>query len=113
MKNIVFGLALASATFAQPVDWGKQKAETLKIYRNLIRIDTQVSNETQAAEYIKKLFEAEGIQTKMFAKEPARANLVARLKGNGSKRPLLILAHTDVVSVQREKWPLDPFGAII
>jgi Acetylornithine deacetylase/Succinyl-diaminopimelate desuccinylase and related deacylases len=44
---------------------------------------------------------------------PNRANLVARLKGNGSKRPLLILAHTDVVGVQREKWPVDPFGAVI
>jgi acetylornithine deacetylase/succinyl-diaminopimelate desuccinylase-like protein len=35
------------------------------------------------------------------------------LKGNGSKRPLLILAHTDVVGVQREKWPVDPFGAVM
>jgi len=42
-----------------------------------------------------------------------RANLVARLKGNGSKRPLLILAHTDVVPVQMEKWPVDPFGAVM
>src|SRR5947199_391380 len=39
--------------------------------------------------------------------------LLARLKGHGSKRPLLILAHTDVVPVQREKWPVDPFGAIL
>ena len=38
---------------------------------------------------------------------------MARLKGNGSKRPLLILAHTDVVGVQREKWPVDPFGAVM
>jgi acetylornithine deacetylase/succinyl-diaminopimelate desuccinylase-like protein len=42
-----------------------------------------------------------------------RANIVARLKGNGSKRPLLILAHLDVVGVQREKWPVDPFGAAL
>src|SRR5439155_9114444 len=40
-------------------------------------------------------------------------NLVARLKGGGSKRPVLILAHTDVVRVQREKWPVDPFGAVM
>ena len=38
---------------------------------------------------------------------------MARLKGNGSKRPLLLLAHTDVVGVQRDKWPVDPFGAIL
>ncbi|MEI9973572.1 MAG: M20/M25/M40 family metallo-hydrolase [Ignavibacteriota bacterium] len=64
-------------------------------------------------EYIRHVLEAEGIATKTFAQDPARANLVARLKGNGSKRPLLILAHTDVVGVQMEKWPLDPFGAIL
>ena len=48
-----------------------------------------------------------------MALDPKRANIVARLKGNGSKRPLLILAHTDVVGVQREKWPVDPFGAVL
>ena len=59
------------------------------------------------------MLEAEGIPTRTFALDPNRANLVARLKGNGSKRPLLILAHTDVVGVQREKWPVDPFGAVM
>src|SRR5206468_7210516 len=61
----------------------------------------------------KKVLDAEGIPSKTFAKDPTRANLVARLKGNGSKRPLLILAHTDVVAVQTEKWPVDPFGAVM
>ena len=64
-------------------------------------------------EYLKKVLEAEGIPTQTFALDPNRANIVARLKGNGSKKPLLILAHTDVVPVQREKWPVDPFGAIL
>ena len=59
------------------------------------------------------MLEGEGIPTQTFAQDPARANIVARLKGNGSKRPLLILAHTDVVGVQPEKWPVDPFGAVI
>jgi len=65
-----------------------------------------------AVDYLKKVLDAEGVPTKTFAMKPNRANLVARLKGNGSKRPLLILAHTDVVGVQREKWPVDPFGAV-
>src|SRR5438046_8058815 len=63
--------------------------------------------------YHKKVLYSEGIPSKTFAKDPTRANLIARLKGNGSKRPLLILAHTDVVKVQREKWPVDPFGAVL
>ena len=67
---------------------------------------------TVVVNYLKGVFEAAGIEVKTFALEPARANLVARIKGNGSKRPLLIMAHTDVVGVQREKWPVDPFGAV-
>src|SRR5690348_26928 len=110
-------LCAASTAWGQipKVDWEKQKPETLKHYRSLIQIDTQnpPGNESKAVEYIKKVIEAEGIQTRTFAMDPNRANLVARLKGNGSKKPLLILAHTDVVRVQREKWPVDPFGAIM
>jgi acetylornithine deacetylase/succinyl-diaminopimelate desuccinylase-like protein len=62
---------------------------------------------------LKKVLESEGIPTKTFALDPSRANLVARLKGNGTRRPLLILAHTDVVGVQRDKWPVDPFRAVV
>lgn len=108
---------IASTALGQipSIDWAKEKAEVLTHYRSLVQIDTRnpPGNETKAVEYLRKILEAEGIPTKTFALDPARANLVARLKGNGSKRPLLILAHTDVVGVQREKWPVDPFGAVI
>jgi acetylornithine deacetylase/succinyl-diaminopimelate desuccinylase-like protein len=106
----------AAGAFAQgTIDWKKQEPEILRHYRALIQIDTSSppGNETKADEYLKKVLEAEGIPTKTFAKEPGRANLVARLKGTGKKRPLLLMAHTDVVPVQREKWPVDPFGAIL
>ncbi len=94
------------------VDWDKLRPEILERYRALVQIDTTAGRETLAVEYLKKVLEAEGIATKTVALDPKRANLVARIKGNGSKRPLLILAHTDVVGVQREKWPVDPFGAV-
>ena len=117
MKLISLFVVLASALAAQvpSIDWTKQNAEILRHYRALVQIDTSSppGNETKAAEYLKKVLDAEGIPSKLFAKDPARANIVARLKGNGSKRPLLIMAHTDVVGVQREKWPVDPFGAVI
>jgi acetylornithine deacetylase/succinyl-diaminopimelate desuccinylase-like protein len=91
----------------------QDNAEILSIYRDLVQIDTTAGHETRAVEYLKKILEREGIPTKTFALDPNRANLVARLKGTGSKRPLLMLAHTDVVGVQREKWPVDPFGAVM
>src|SRR5580698_468617 len=114
MNRALIFLLLACPAWAQPsIDWGRQKAEILKQYRDLIQIDTRAGNETRAVEYIRRVLEAEGIECKTFALDAARANLVARIKGNGSKRPLLILAHTDVVGVQPEKWPVDPFSAAL
>src|SRR5207247_8754706 len=113
--------SLVTASSAQPTQpaqrhasyWKKQKTEILEHYRALVKIETTYGNETKVVEYLKKVLDGEGIPSKTFAKDPNRANLVARLKGNGSKRPLLILAHTDVVAVQKEKWPVDPFGAVM
>ena len=96
------------------IDWKAQEAEILRHYSALVQIDSSnpPGNETAVVNYLKKVFDAEGIPSQVFALDPARANLVARIKGNGSKRPILIMAHTDVVGVQRDKWPVDPFGAI-
>ena len=102
---------LGAQTPPAPLDWNAQRAEILDRYRALVRIDSTPGRETLVVNYLKQVLEAEGIPTQTFALDPARANLVARLKGNGAKRPLLILAHTDVVPVQREKWPVDPFAA--
>jgi acetylornithine deacetylase/succinyl-diaminopimelate desuccinylase-like protein len=117
MKISLLALLLSFQALAQVpnVDFEKQKAEILDRYRSLIQINTSSppGNETKAVDYIRKVLEGEGIQTQTFALDPNRANIVARLKGNGSKRPLLILGHTDVVPVQREKWPVDPFAAIL
>jgi acetylornithine deacetylase/succinyl-diaminopimelate desuccinylase-like protein len=65
----------------------------------------------RAVEYLKKTLEAEGISVKTFALEADRPNLVARIKGSGTKRPLLILGHTDVVTVDHKKWKFPPFSA--
>jgi acetylornithine deacetylase/succinyl-diaminopimelate desuccinylase-like protein len=113
--KLVSLLLIAFSAFAQipAIDWDKNKPEILEHYRALVQMDSTAGNETKVVEYLKKVLEAEGIPTKTFALDPNRANLVARLKGNGSKKPLLILAHTDVVGVQREKWPVDPFGAVM
>jgi len=120
MKRFVvagFAVVAAAALHAQSsggrIDWDKLRPEILQHYRSLVQLDTTSGHETRAVEYLKKVLEGEGIATQTFALNPARANLVARLKGNGSKRPLLILAHTDVVGVARERWPVDPFGAVL
>src|SRR5262245_32096038 len=106
-------VASLSAQRPQTPNWDTLRPEILQHYRSLVQLDTTSGHETRAVEYLKKVLEGVGIPTQTFALNPARANLVARLKGNGSKRPLLILAHTDVVGVAREKWPVDPFGAAL
>lgn len=42
-----------------------------------------------------------------------KANLVAPIRGNGSEQPILVMAHTDIVGVQRKNWSVDPFAAVV
>jgi acetylornithine deacetylase/succinyl-diaminopimelate desuccinylase-like protein len=119
MATSRFSLLLAlsaAALVAQPpdrypVDWKNLTPEILARFTELLQIDTSnpPGNETKAATHLKQILEKEGIPCQLFALEPDRANLIARLKGSGAKRPLLVMGHTDVVGVQKEKWTFDPF----
>ncbi|HYZ83900.1 MAG TPA: M20/M25/M40 family metallo-hydrolase, partial [Bryobacteraceae bacterium] len=104
---------LAHAAEMPKPDWKQLEAETMEHFQALLRIDTAdpPGNEAPAVEYLKKVLERDGIPVKVLSKDPKRPNLVARLKGNGSKRPLLIMGHTDVVGVQPEKWQFPPYSA--
>jgi len=103
----------ATAAGAQTPDWARLEAETMGHYQALLRFDTTdpPGGEKPAADYLKQVLEKEGIPVETFALEPHRPNVVARLKGNGTKRPLLIMAHTDTVNVDPKKWTFPPFSA--
>jgi acetylornithine deacetylase/succinyl-diaminopimelate desuccinylase-like protein len=114
---LVAALVLASpgsapAQSRQP-DWPSIEAETMRHFQALLRFDTSdpPGTEREAVEYLKRVLEAEGIAVETFALEPHRPNLVARLRGSGARRPLLIMAHTDVVNVDPAKWTHPPFSA--
>jgi acetylornithine deacetylase/succinyl-diaminopimelate desuccinylase-like protein len=114
--RIFFVIALLATTLpagAQAPDWSKINDEAMRHFQALVQIDSSdpPGNETHVAEYVKKTLEAEGIPVMLVAKDPARANVIARLKGNGSKRPLLIMGHSDVVRVDPAKWTFPPFSA--
>ena len=83
--------------------------------QGLVKLPTEQprGDEILAANFLKEKLEAEGIPYEIFEQEPGRANIVARIKGNGAKRPLLLLGHLDVVTVERDEWSFDPFGAEI
>jgi acetylornithine deacetylase/succinyl-diaminopimelate desuccinylase-like protein len=82
-------------------------------FQTLLRMDTSdpPGNERPAAEYLKQVLEKDGISAQLFEREPNRVNVVARLKGSGAKRPILLMAHTDVVNVDPKKWTFPPFSA--
>jgi acetylornithine deacetylase/succinyl-diaminopimelate desuccinylase-like protein len=98
---------------AQQPDWKAFEDETMRHYQALLRFETMdpPGNEKPAADYLQQVLEKEGIQTQVFSLDPKRPNVVARFKGNGTKRPLLIMAHTDVVNVDPAKWMFPPFSA--
>jgi acetylornithine deacetylase/succinyl-diaminopimelate desuccinylase-like protein len=106
-------LAPAMAQERPQPDWAAVEQETLEHFQAILRLDTSnpPGRETQVVEYLESILEREGIEFQRYALEPDRANLVARLPGNGAKRPLLLMAHTDVVTVRTEAWRFPPFSA--
>ena len=92
-----------------------QNQELLEHFQAILRLDTTdpPGNETKVAEYIRKVFEKEGIPVTVAAKDPARANVIARLRGNGSQRPILLMGHEDTVQVDPTKWTFPPFSATL
>src|SRR5689334_23371774 len=105
---VLFGVSVAAGQ-------GPSGSEAADILVNLIKINTSnpPGNEAQAAQYIKNLLDKEGIPSEIFESAPGRGNIVARLKGSGKARPLMLMAHLDVVGVERDKWTVDPFAAIV
>jgi acetylornithine deacetylase/succinyl-diaminopimelate desuccinylase-like protein len=95
---------------------GAEPPEVAKLLAEVIRIDTSnpPGNEGKVAEFLKSRFAPLGFEIDIVpGVQPGRNSFIARLRGDGSKRPVLIAAHEDVVGVEREKWALDPFAGVI
>ena len=97
------------------MDWDQLLKEAIRHLQGYIRINTvnPPGNEIEGARFFKKIFDAESIPCQIFEPSPGRGNLLAALKGNGKKRPMLLLSHIDVVPVEKERWTVDPFAGII
>jgi acetylornithine deacetylase/succinyl-diaminopimelate desuccinylase-like protein len=105
-------VTLIAQSPSQP-DWKALEEEIMRHFQAVMRIDTRnpPGNEDEAVRYLKQALDKEGIPSQVFALDPKRSNIVARLKGNGKKKPLLIMGHTDVVTVDEAKWKHPPFSA--
>ncbi len=97
------------------INWQEVGDETVRYAQELLRLDTRnpPGNELRAAEYLQALLAKEGISGEIVGPSADRATFVARLKGDGSAPPLLLMSHTDVVAVEPEKWTHDPFSGDI
>jgi acetylornithine deacetylase/succinyl-diaminopimelate desuccinylase-like protein len=112
---------LAAATFLGALSFAQaQETRTpdqrafLDVYRELVEINTtdSVGDSVQAAQAMAARLRAAGFPAQdieVLSSGPRKGNLVARLRGSGARRPLLLLAHLDVVEAKREDWDFDPF----
>ena len=97
------------------IDWPRVHAEALDVFQRFLRIDTSnpPGHETPAARFLQGILEAEGIGCEVIEPVAGRAILVARLRGDGSRRPLMLANHTDVVPVEAEFWDVPPFEGVL
>jgi acetylornithine deacetylase/succinyl-diaminopimelate desuccinylase-like protein len=84
-------------------------AQTRELLDQLVRVDTSHGDETKALTPILARLKEAGIPGEIVESAPGRGSLVARIKGTGAKKPLLLLAHIDVVPVEGQKWSSPPF----
>ena len=86
--------------------------EVTGLLQELIRLDTvnPPGNETRAAELLRAYLEENGVACELHAKEPERANLVARIPGTGDGPRLALLSHTDTVLADPAEWQVDPWS---
>ena len=105
-------LATAGLAAAQAPDWKGIEAEAIKTLQSYIRFNTSVppGDVTKAADFLQNLIEKEGIPVKRFESGPGRSIIMARLKGSGAAKPILLLHHMDVVPTDPARWKRDPFG---
>jgi acetylornithine deacetylase/succinyl-diaminopimelate desuccinylase-like protein len=86
--------------------------EAVGLLQDLLRLDTvnPPGNETVAAELLRGYLEDAGLACELYAREPERANVVARLPGRGDGPSLLLLCHTDTVIADPAEWSVSPWS---
>ncbi len=110
----LFLLALCTVATAQAQKLSLTRQLAYDIFKQLIEINTtdSVGNCTEAAEAMAARLKAAGFAAediKVLGPHPRKGNLVVRMRGTGARKPVLLLAHTDVVEAKREDWSFDPF----
>src|ERR1700680_5241370 len=106
---------MAQSTNENTINWQEVGEDTNTQRQDLLCLDTRnpPGNEVRAAGYLHALLKSEGITGDIVGPSEDRGTFIARLKGDGTAPPLLLMSHTDVVAVEPEKWTHDPFSGDI
>ena len=100
---------ISSTAVTDRIDWDDAGEEAAQILATYIQADTinPPGNELSGALYLAELLDKEGIPNRIDEFLPGRANLIARLEGDGDEAPLCLLSHSDVVPAENDKWDAD------
>jgi len=106
---------VALLTAPTDADWKALGDEATALLSQYLRINTTnpPGHEIAAARWLAEVLRRDGIESRIFEPAPGKANLYARLAGDGSARPIILLNHMDVVLASPEYWSVDPFGGVI
>ncbi|GJL58880.1 MAG: peptidase M20 [Nitrospirales bacterium] len=110
---LLFLLVPPATAMGKDVDWKATVSEAVDTLQNYLRFDTTnpPGDVTEAADFLQKVLEKEGITVTRYEAAPGKINLLARLKGTGKAKPILLLHHMDVVPADASRWDgVDPFG---
>jgi len=112
----VYVTPAAAALLAAPTeaDWAALGDEATALLSQYLRINTTnpPGNEIVAARWLAQVLRRDGIEARIFEPAPGKANLYARLAGDGSSRPIILLNHMDVVLASPDYWSVDPFSGL-
>lgn len=116
MRTVVLALVAALlAARASAQDWATVQTDAVRMLQEYVRIDTSnpPGDTRKTADFLEAILKREGIAATRYESAPGKAVLLARLKGSGSGKPILLLHHMDVVPADRSRWKVDPFAATI
>src|SRR5262249_9435190 len=117
MMLTIAAVTLVVPSVARATDPATERALFHDIYKELVETNTSHSagDNTLAAHRMEKRLHDAGFteaEVQVVEPFPKKGNLILRFKGDGTRRPILLLAHIDVVEAKREEWNTDPFKLV-
>lgn len=113
--SLFAGLCQSQAPVNAAPDAKAAGDEAVRLLSQYLQIDTTnpPGNEILAANFFKAIFDKEGIESRILESAPGRASIYARLKGDGSRKAMVLLNHMDVVPADKSYWMVEPFGGVV